>query len=968
MSFELPTALVIGLEMFGARDLAKELGRKDIRLVSESEIENYKEVDYIFDFRGEIDWSGISLDDRVRLTLVAVNSLDMGRKMEMLVASLEGDWRVVEAVGVYGPGVDKSEMVGVELLKSAIDLAILNQNLILPGVGNKVRLMAVSDLVEAVLRTTFLRGVERERILVAGEEVGMEELARVLIDEAKMTRTKIRVEDVGLREIDGLLVEENWNKLRWRPEVKFGDGIKETLQYFFNKVEEERRTGKKSPETGAVVVKNERQGRILEEVEVVMNVEKEVERVEIKDVVEKVETEEVGEMEEQVGKKIDFDLKNLVPAYSDEMTETKEAERVLEIKDKALVNREAVETVAGIVKVKVRSGWWRWLWLSLCGLGCGIVITWLIWWWWSGIESVMAVEKTGKLIIDKKYELAVSLAENKINRISVIDREIDNLGLNRLSVVRNYQSILRAAREALVVETKLVGLIGGGEEIKMAMFGEREIDWDVSLGEVEMALADVYQSVGRLEARLGGNWSFVPTDWRRKIQGVAKRMSEEKEKLRMGEEIVRIMPELLGLDGRRRDYLVLLQNEAELRPSGGFIGSYGILSFESGRLLGFEVRDVYEADGQLKGHVEPPEEIKKYLGEAGWYMRDANWQASFPGAVKDIVWFFEKEMGRRVDGVIGVNLAVARGVLSAVGEVEVVDFKQKINEDNLYEQAEFYSENKFFPGSKQKASFLGALSKRLFEEMRNLSIDKWGILAGEMISKLEENEIQVVLNDKKGMAVMSQMGWDGAMYGGRCADSYCMADYLYVVEANLGVNKANYFVYRKIEEVVDISNNVVERVVKISYENTAKSSNQPGGDYKNYMRVYVPSNVDLTEVSVSDANKSGTKRIYGANELKIQTVGDKKEIGMLVIVPVGQGRIVELRYRTSFELKGDKFSYLNYIQKQSGFGETGIVALVSFPDGWQPVQVQPAASVVGGKLLFNTKLDRDIKMGVEIGR
>jgi len=62
----------------------------------------------------------------------------------------------------------------------------------------------------------------------------------------------------------------------------------------------------------------------------------------------------------------------------------------------------------------------------------------------------------------------------------------------------------------------------------------------------------------------------------------------------------------------------------------------------------------------------------------------------------------------------------------------------------------------------------------------------------------------------------------------------------------------------------------------------------------------------------------------------------------------------------------NKFSYINYIQRQPGSGETGLVNLVSFPEGWQPTQVQPAASLVGGKLLFNQKLDRDIKMGVEL--
>jgi hypothetical protein len=59
---------------------------------------------------------------------------------------------------------------------------------------------------------------------------------------------------------------------------------------------------------------------------------------------------------------------------------------------------------------------------------------------------------------------------------------------------------------------------------------------------------------------------------------------------------------------------------------------------------------------------------------------------------------------------------------------------------------------------------------------------------------------------------------------------------------------------------------------------------------------------------------------------------------------------------------------LGYIQKQPGLGDTGLVAIVHYPNGWVPTQVEPSANIVGGKALFNTKLSKDFKMGVEIGR
>jgi len=92
-----------------------------------------------------------------------------------------------------------------------------------------------------------------------------------------------------------------------------------------------------------------------------------------------------------------------------------------------------------------------------------------------------------------------------------------------------------------------------------------------------------------------------------------------------------------------------------------------------------------------------------------------------------------------------------------------------------------------------------------------------------------------------------------------------------------------------------------------------------------------------------------------------------KEKWFLVTVPIGKKIEVEVKYSADIDLsKVTTFSYLNYVQKQSGYGETNIVSLISVPTNWQINAAEPVASVVGGKLLFNQKLEKDIKMGVEI--
>jgi hypothetical protein len=240
-------------------------------------------------------------------------------------------------------------------------------------------------------------------------------------------------------------------------------------------------------------------------------------------------------------------------------------------------------------------------------------------------------------------------------------------------------------------------------------------------------------------------------------------------------------------------------------------------------------------------------------------------------------------------------------------------------------------------------------------------------LAVALIDLLEKNEIQLAFNNKEAAEIANNLGWNGSIYQGKCVRENCFSDYLFVVESNFGVNKSNYFLYRNMEQMVDISENSVSRVLKINYENTSKNTNFPGGDYKNYIRIYLPKDVNLSQVAVMDGMDTTIKKIYKGSDLRIREIDGKKEIGFLMTVPVTKRRIVEVRYTSNLDLSSKtKFSYINYIQKQPGSGETGLVNLVSFPDDWQPMQVQPSASLVGGKLLFNQKLDKDIKMGVEL--
>jgi hypothetical protein len=1021
MSSNLPLAIILGSDNFVAKLLAKKLSEKDLKVVLVDEngvgLEKIEgSVNYVFDFEENSDlWKKW---EEAKITIVGVNKTIDKRQAEEVLGENKINYRVVELKNVYGEGMDEGWFLA-EWLRQAVE----NRNLKLPSRKTEVRLLDAEDGVEAILRASFFSGTAGENFEIWGEGYLVEELAMLLINKAKMTRTKVMETEEAVERVSKNKVEDEWDKLRWKPEVGFGRGVEKVLRYFFGKIDDEKRgVGRVQKKEKAEYLPPkadqplaEKLNKIEEELKkpkeeeshhriVEMEVVEEMDNLQSTNYNQQTENNEAEspkpkEIEEEVEwknlspKKYQYEgfmklkeeennhqaennkVENLQSKADLPMAEKPKEEEVVEEMDNlqsSNYNHQTKNNEAEGQKSKDNKKKWDFGKIMM-GAGLGLMVAWLMGWVMEGLVMAKGISKAAELIKTENYLEAEKIVTREKERVNNIDARITNWGLNRLALGRNYQSVLRVGREVLALEEKGVEGMKLGSEFYRGLWGEEEVDWDILIPKIREVLVSTESISGLLEARLGGDWSWLPGKLRTDLTKMKGEIEKSRKYLVWAEKLIEVWPEIAATEGGRKDYLVLFQNENEIRATGGFIGSFGVLTLEEGKLMDFEIRDIYEIDGQLKGHVEPPEEIKTHLGEAKWYMRDANWNPNFVRSSKDIQWFFEKEAGRKVDGVIAINLAVAREILGVVGEVAVPDFGEKITKENLYEQAEFYSETKFFPGSNQKASFLGGLGKQLFEEIKILKPEKRLEMAMAMFEVMDKNEMQISLNNAKSGAVMAEMGWDGSIWEGKCSSASseqaarCVADYVFMVESNFGVNKANYFVTRNVEHKVEISEKAIGRVVKINYENTAKNTSWPGGDYKNYLRIYLPINVNLAEISVSQEN--GTKKFYSGSELKIKEVGGKKEIGFLVTVPVLSKRVVELRYSSSIDLaQGEKFSYLNYIQKQSGIGDVVWVSLVSIPKNWQVLQVEPVATVVGGNLLFNQKVDRDVKMGVEIGK
>ena len=975
METNLPIAVIIGTEVFLAKKLIDELTERDIKVIGikdeiDGEVDERFEwrtdvekietkINYIFDFEaGEVEVWKRAEEDGAKLAIIMIDKPRRWvRNIKKKLGEFEVDARIIETGNIYGEGMNVDNIMG-EIIKQAVT----NSNLVLPDLGKKIRPLYIEDAVEGVLRATFLAETKGEWVVLGGKQIRFGKMALMVADEAKMTKDEVILKNRDYSQYKKDDVYRAWRILRWKPEMQFEEGISKTMHYFFENLRE-----------NVSFRKNKSEKKFW--------YESEGKNKSSKKGIDKPEKREKLLIEKPKGKKDDsvgdvviskvlpkedgvFEIKNLgkISLVKDEGREKlvvmkdigEESVKVesLRMTNDFVNKKESKKSSIGMIRVTA-------LMLLMVIVGFGG------WWGGRGLLIIKQIKEVEVLINKREYVKAERLVNNIIKDTEKLDEDIIKMELNRLNIFRNYQNLVRIGGEIAIIEKEGIPLIRASEEIWGVIFEGKKIEWSEEIKRINLGLESVERATGRLEARLDAREDWMKMWGEVKIKKEKDKLNLVRQKINLGREVLEILPDFVAVNGKRT-YLVLLQNEMELRPGGGFIGSFMVVKFDKGK-MSFEIKDVYDVDGQLKGHVEPPEEIKSYLGEAGWYLRDANWKADFEKSAKDVAWFYDQETKNKVDGVLSMNLATVKSILEVIGEIKVPDFKEKINSNNLYEKAEYYSEKKFFPGSNQKSSFLGGVAKQLFEEMKAAKSNKRVRIVEAVLEMLERNEMQIALFDDKGAKMMTTLGWSGAMYEGRCQTDRCFADYLYIVEANLGVNKANYFVRRNIEENINVGLKSIERVLKIDYENTSTTRTQPAGDYKNYVRIYLPGSVSVSEVAVID--ERNVKQIYTTDHLKIRQIGSKKEIGFLVTVPIREKRRVEVKYKDDLDMQSKKeFSYLSYIQKQSGYGETGIIVTIKSLPGFKVKQVEPETTIKDNLVIYNQSFEKDMKLGVEIER
>jgi hypothetical protein len=397
----------------------------------------------------------------------------------------------------------------------------------------------------------------------------------------------------------------------------------------------------------------------------------------------------------------------------------------------------------------------------------------------------------------------------------------------------------------------------------------------------------------------------VPDDgpggsYKRRLMPLRDRLDQVRAVLAAGLPAVESLPTALGFP-EERHYLVFFQNNTELRPTGGFLGVYGLMTVKDAEIVSLVTDDVYALDGpsETRARPTPPEPISRYLGVSKWYLRDANWSPDFPTSAARMTQFFREEATAawgadqvpEVSGVIVITPEAVADVLRVIGPVAADDLV--FTPENFVELLEYEVEQGFalegVPASERKG-IIGRLSKNVMDRLSRATFDELAALVEVFRANAAEKHVMLWFADPILQARAVRNGWAGTL-------PPLVGDYVQVVDANLASLKTDAVVSRAVRYRIEPQDGGgYLGSVTATYRNDG-SFTWKTTRYRTYTRVYVPPGSEF--ISVAGAMRDDKIKDPG-RQPGLADVGEEAGrawFGAFVSVEPGETRSLEFRFR-----------------------------------------------------------------------
>jgi len=476
---------------------------------------------------------------------------------------------------------------------------------------------------------------------------------------------------------------------------------------------------------------------------------------------------------------------------------------------------------------------------------------------------------------NRDFEAAAFDFQEAYAEFSSISRKIDGLGGKMLEVTRFIPYLSKISSG--------INLTKAGENISQAgiIFSDLAKDLsqqnnELSLNQPEISFLEILKNFQAKSQEISVlleeakenidevNVEDVPENYQENFLELKDKLPEAVTLIRNLKNNEEIFTEILGGNGPRK-YLFLFQNNQEMRATGGFIGSYGVLNIFNGRIKNFFIDGIFNPDGQLKEKVIPPEPIQKI--SAAWSLHDSNWFPDFPVSAEKAIWFYEKTGGPTVDGVITMTPSVMQKLLEITGPIEMPEYQITVDRNNFLEKVQTETEINYDKELNQPKKILADLAPLILDRLFNgQNFSQMGKIFKVMEASVKERQILIYARNYAIEKELSALGCSGEILK---TDK----DYLSVINSNINGYKTDGVIEQSVEHEAEIKiDGSIQNTITITRKHTGGNSAFEWWNKVNvdYMRVYVPQGSILLSIE-------GQTREFSSPPLNYKLLGFKQD-------------------------------------------------------------------------------------------
>jgi hypothetical protein len=376
--------------------------------------------------------------------------------------------------------------------------------------------------------------------------------------------------------------------------------------------------------------------------------------------------------------------------------------------------------------------------------------------------------------------------------------------------------------------------------------------------------------------------------------------------------LVNVLPQIMGED-TPKTYLVLLQNDKELRPTGGFITAYAIFNVSKGKIESQGSQDIYQLDASVLKKVVPPAPITKYLNVTSFNLRDSNFSPDYLASINQFQDLYNSSTQKKnIDGIIAVDTQFVLDMIKVLGPIDAYGTKFTADKVEacgcpqiIYELERFADQPRGTESSGRK-DIIAVLMQQMMAKTFAAPKSTWPNILGTMLASLKQKDVLLYFKNQDSQAAVERVNYAGRLY-------QYDGDYLAINEANLGGAKSNLYIEEKVSQKVEKDKDGnLHNTLTIDYKYPRAMDNcnleRKGGlclagIYQDYIRIYVPKGAKLIKAA-------GTEVPISASE----DLGKTVFAGFFMVRPQGTAKI-QVEYTVPIKASG---KYKLLIQKQPG--------------------------------------------------